>query len=162
MKRIYKIAILFLLSVAFIDTKNIRIIPKLRSLTETEITLNFKKANNLIFNANNKWEFDLECTSQESFTLEQNQEFQLTILYKKPSAAETKVLASCKHNANLKFKCTYEGADQSNLDLIKISKDSIDGKTLILNVSEDQKIPQNIILIKKKLIIWIIGKKLII
>ena len=147
----YRITYLFLLCISFINSKNIRSFQKLRSLDdETEITVNFKGAKNLVFNANNKWEFDLECTSTPSLSVAQNEEFKLTILYTKPSASETKVLAICNHNQNLNFKCTYEETGQSNLDLVKISKDKIEGSTIDLSLTEDKQIPQNIKLVNKK------------
>ena len=109
----------------------------LRILDEP-IGLYFLKADNLIFNSQNKWEFDVQYIYSSNFIT--SQQHKITILYNgNPS------IALCKHKSYQFLRCTVENESQNQLDLVQLYGKVNDEATINwLNLTSTYPILQNV------------------
>ena len=104
---------------------------------EELIELNLVNANNLIFNLDSKWQFDIEYTS--SNVLANNSVYSTSILYK-----GTPALASCEVKNGETLNCLVNERSQSKYDLIQINHLVTEGATIKwTNLNSIRDIPIN-------------------
>ena len=105
----------------------------LRKLEEP-IGLYFLRADKLVFNAQNKWQFNVNFVYSSS--IKGGEKYKIPILYNSNPS-----LALCNYYQSY-FNCLIESASQNKLDLVQLASENTEASIKWLNLTKTYSIPQ--------------------